>query len=1347
MASHHPQAISDNISTLLHQPSWKEWDELQIFVTNLPRDITTGELWSCFTREGHIHKIDIKEDSRGLRNGNATVSFKPPPMKAFWRIRPYFIRLRHGGRAAVELRIDQQLHLFSPSTPQHTQRKSPEVMKMWANSIDFGIMYDQISMMIMHTVKSRAQKKIEFVQNMLHREIVVVFEVDIKDSTTGQPQFRSGPASGCVRTETFRFHIPLARLSKVYVTHEDADWVEFVLSLETPPHFSRKLPEKDTHDEKARFWSENYAWYRQTDIIYSPATLKSSPVALRKSKPIIDIGRWKTYRFSFDKAKNDRIQYLLMWQALRDYNVQVEPLADFKVAPNRESVVWDYIDNRLSMPRTASSALRDLMAADELHPIPFPVRYLLEVCISHGCLSEYNLGRDFVSRLRLMNGCEACNLLEYIANQGKRIFDPMTIFDLQVIKKPASEPQIPHYCTWVRSATVTPSTIYYHVPTVEISNRVIRHYSEHADRFLRVRFTDELLERKIFSTDKDTANEVFTRIKRTMQNGIVIGERHYLFLAFGNSQFREGGAYFFAPLPYLHPQQMRAWMGSFTHIKSIAVYAARLGQCFSTTRAITGTKPEVHEIEDVERNGLVFTDGVGRMSPLLACLVASELGILRTCPEPPSVFQFRLEGCKGVLAVSAAAAPKEISISIRPSQHKFDAVGEVLEIVRWSQLAAANLNRQLIIVLSALGVADSVFLTKQRQQLSSLEKAMTDEKTALGLLQKDIDPNQMTLTLAGMLLDGFQQFQDPFVVSLLRLWRAWSIKCLKEKARILVSQGAFLFGCVDETGQLRGHYRTKSPTEDETSLPQIFVQLSKDLDGNDNPWVVRGPMILARNPSLHPGDIRIVYGVDVAELHHFKDVIVMPQTGDIPLGRMCSGGDLDGDDYLVFWDKELFPSEWNHEPMDYTPPPKMEVRRRITADDLTSYFVTYMKNDNLPTIAHAHLALADFLDEGVKAPKCLQLAALHSMAVDYLKTGVPAQLTRELRPSQWPHFMEKEHQKQYHSRKILGKLYDEVELVGFEPAYTLTFDSRILSAYQLDQSILDDAYEVKKEYDIAVRRIMAQHDIKSDFEVWSTFVLHHSRKMKDFKFHEEIGNLSASLKDRFRSRCYEKAGNDRDIKHFVGAMYTVTAEEVTLAVRERRLLEEEEEIENLTPAKMPFISFPWVFHDLLGKIAKDGQSKADGRKDVSLSLLVDQSDHTSKNNAVLPTHEEQDTSETGHRVTHCGQTLELVGGIGSELDTTEGQPVTPSSGFSEATSDSGSLIDCVVPEGFSELVCNGDDKLYETDSEANEEHEELAVSEEKDADKDDQVNEEDQAIVCITPKSSAFEKLGKLIEL
>jgi RNA-dependent RNA polymerase len=68
---------------------------------------------------------------------------------------------------------------------------------------------------------------------------------------------------------------------------------------------------------------------------------------------------------------------------------------------------------------------------------------------------------------------------------------------------------------------------------------------------------------------------------------------------------------------------------------------------------------------------------------------------------------------------------------------------------------------------------------------------MTDEKMALHLLQKYIDPNQMTMTVAAMILEGFQGTREPFVTSLLQLWRAWSIKYLKEKAKILIEKERF----------------------------------------------------------------------------------------------------------------------------------------------------------------------------------------------------------------------------------------------------------------------------------------------------------------------------------------------------------------------------------------------------------------------------------------------------------------------------------------------------------------------------------------------------------------------------
>ena len=218
------------------------------------------------------------------------------------------------------------------------------------------------------------------------------------------------------------------------------------------------------------------------------------------------------------------------------------------------------------------------------------------------------------------------------------------------------------------------------------------------------------------------------------------------------------------------------------------------------------------------------------------------------------------------------------------------------------------------------------------------------------------------------------------------------------------------------------------------------------------------------------------------------------------------------------------------------------------------------------------------------------------MAVDYVKTGQPAHLSDELKPLKWPHFMEKVGKQQhqiYTSKKILGQLYDQVERIDFVPAFAAPFDTRILQAYTLDESILQSAREIKEEYDAHMRRIMAQQEIKTEFEVWSTFVLQHSSTSNSFKYHEQIGEISMALKDQFRLICYERA-NGKDYEHigpFAAAMYEVTAREVTAAVEECHRIEmvagQPKAPREMTPSAMPLMSFPWLFQDILGKIAKN----------------------------------------------------------------------------------------------------------------------------------------------------------------
>ena len=189
-------------------------------------------------------------------------------------------------------------------------------------------------------------------------------------------------------------------------------------------------------------------------------------------------------------SRNDRRLFDEMCQALKDHNVRFSPFPNLKLIKDQEPAVWDFIDKPTVLETKLKSSLEELL--EDVEPrLIFPVRYQLEVCISQGLLNEHNLTQEFVDRLLKMDATKAQDVLEYVANQKKRIYDPMTIFSMNVIKGSASRRKIPQYCMYSRSATVTPSTVYYNTPTVETSNRIIRQYAEYADRFLRIRFTDE----------------------------------------------------------------------------------------------------------------------------------------------------------------------------------------------------------------------------------------------------------------------------------------------------------------------------------------------------------------------------------------------------------------------------------------------------------------------------------------------------------------------------------------------------------------------------------------------------------------------------------------------------------------------------------------------------------------------------------------------------------------------------------------------------------------------------------------------------------------------------------------
>ncbi|KAF3941467.1 hypothetical protein ABW19_dt0209484 [Dactylella cylindrospora] len=1179
-------------TTIVVNESWRQLPETRVNIYRLPDDATTLDIWSLLKEFGEIEEIEIG-DRDGRPNGRAWVRFRPPPAIPFWQDGSLSYKDTRGQRSKINIELKPQDWESTVRSPINPAAVYPDRMSVPLKSLDFGFMVEETTMMAMFTTSQPTKTNMSFEVN-LHRRLLDVRFVVKFNTTEGKPKRRR---------ERYRFKIPFIALSNIHdIESENSDGETHIRSilipLQYPPQFWRRANDiARTHDKEGRAsrWSEWDSWYRQTDIVEDARHLESEPIAIRKKKPTIDIGRWTTYKLLFDLGDDKIKEFDRMVCALRDFNIPKSPIPDFKLVQDHQERVWDAIDPPPAPVRDDSYL--DLIMQDCSRTfLSFALRYQLEACISQGCVSEYNMTKDFIDELVEMESRElgsAVKLLESIVDRGNRYYNPMDI--LQAKRPSRSKAHIPSYCVEIRKATITPTMVYYANPTVETSNRIIRHFFQHQDRFLRVQFTDEKLHGKVSATEEENSNEIFTRVKRTMLNGIIIGDHHFKFLAFGNSQMRQHGAYFFCEAEDLKCDDIRKWMGDFEGIKVIAKYAARIGQCFSTTRAMNGFKVHKIEIPDVERNGFCFTDGCGTISQSAAQLIASELRLSREEPVP-SAFQFRLGGCKGVLAVDPKLKKGEsdfasFQVCIRPSQQKFDAAHNILEIIRCSAYSSATLNRQLIQVLSDLGLDDHVFLNKLEHQLRDLNEAVVDQKTALGLLRKQIDPNQATLRIARLIIDGFMSAQEPFVMCLLHLWRAWSIKMLKEKARIAIDNGCFLFGVVDETATLKGHFKEDHKEMKEELrrggklrldlLPQIFVQIP-DFESKGFYKVITGPCLLARNPSLHPGDLRVVNAVDAPELRHLKNVVVLPQTGSQPIANMCSGGDLDGDDYIVIWDGAFIPPRLNQQPMDFSPPPPMVTEDgKVTVSDITTFFVTYMKNDTLGSIANAHLATADKQGQGVFSPQCLKLAELHSLAVDFPKTGVSAKMTKDLRIKKWPHFFEKKHENPnriYQSTCILGQLYDAVDKVAFRPdecVAGLQFDDRILHAFNdINEEMLNIAKDLKTKYDDALHRIMAQHDICTEFEVWSTFVLSHSTIGSDYKFHEDMLELSQGLLDRFdkTARLSLRTEDEYTIGRFAAAMYIITNEEYTRAMEKHQPL--------------PFISFPWIYANLLGKIAE-----------------------------------------------------------------------------------------------------------------------------------------------------------------
>lgn len=670
------------------------------------------------------------------------------------------------------------------------------------------------------------------------------------------------------------------------------------------------------------------------------------------------------------------------------------------------------------------------------------VRWKLACLVTHNYLRLIQVDQDLVECLLEYPRTTVFRILEKLEGGRKRLFDICAIVKAELLPH-AKGPHMfgEHFnlkenFALVAHVTITPSEMLCEGPRVEISNRLLRAFAPLKERFVRVAFTSGLSGGLTGGSMRNSGKSaVRKRVGGTLERGFevfalkqLLDYGSFLFLVSSPSQLRTQKAWMYCPPPSpplgftlpIDVPGIRRWLGEFDHIFNVAMYSARLGQGLSSTYHCFDVEPDwLVRVPDIERNGYTFSDGCASISPQIAERAAKALGL----DYVPCAFQIRLAGIKGMVAVNQRLEGNVIHV--RPSMEKFKAPWHLaFEVVTWSRPLPAHLNKQIIQILSALGLPDQKLIDVQTAAFNNIaastfpasfdsDVARTEriERLAKGW-GSHMKPGTLEYRAVAMLRAGFDLHKEPYLKSIVTAIGLRSLQEIHSMARIPVERGRYAIGIIDELGVLE---------------PGTVYFKSTQPHNRTEVHVHTGLLCVSRSPCLHPGDARFVTAVDVPELAHMIDVIVFPQTGDRPIPDECSGGDLDGDQYLILWGDDFIPPNQSTPAFAHETSTQASKRGKddneVYPNELVEGFVNYIFDDKLSQIADAHTYHADKSEKGVFDEKCLRLAQAHNVAVDAPKTGKIVPPMEELSVPSWPDFMNVNKASVYRSKKVLGTLF------------------------------------------------------------------------------------------------------------------------------------------------------------------------------------------------------------------------------------------------------------------------------------------------------------------------------------
>ena len=599
---------------------------------------------------------------------------------------------------------------------------------------------------------------------------------------------------------------------------------------------------------------------------------------------------------------------------------------------------------------------------------------------------------------RYQNSLEEKSLKEF-ENEMQSTFDSLyslyEIEGLEEICKPSKNPILMR----IQRCVITPTYILFTPYVLEQGNRVLREFIKASTDTILCTFKMDTM-----GEDRWSNSILVEYIKFILSNGFKIGEKNFRFFNYSQSQFRSLSCWLLT-----NPEEIIKKLGDFSNIKPVSKYAARISQTLTTTmKTIIIPKDKIRFIDDIKANGYIFSDGVGRISYKLAKQINDEFLKLNYIP---SCFQGRFLGCKGVW--TTMWDDNSGQIYCRGSQTKFivepDEKINYFELCDYSRYIQSYLNRQVILLLKALGIRDEKF----EKKLNDYQKKLYDPKFVLSLVHYP----EWRKIFNRMYSCGINRVNDRLLKTLIESNLDILYDDVKKKARIYVDESAYVKGIMDEYGIL--------------NYGEAFLHIKRD----DLDLILDKKAAIAKCPCLYPGDIQVLrfrkYNKNIIStkkyeiFNKYENVIIFPSRGKRPHPNECSGSDLDGDDYFVFYDSDLIPVK-KVEPMSYDfPSGPINENEKYTINDVISYFAEYTNYNNLGLIGDAHMAISDKQEKGANDPTSRKIAVKFAEAVDAPKTGKKIELNDDENPKLFPHFMEKNKINVYHSTSILGKLYDK----------------------------------------------------------------------------------------------------------------------------------------------------------------------------------------------------------------------------------------------------------------------------------------------------------------------------------